>query len=112
MWKYSKTIVFLSDHGSPDPWGHHITSSRGQQGHSVPGSYSAMHPDMVSHNLVCLCFSIQTFVFRRVVHSLRRINHFEGFLHQCCLDTFVNFSQGGHCPGNLGKVRKMKTGLR
>eukprot|EP00112_Aurelia_sp_Birch-Aquarium-sp1_P001697 Seg1184.2 transcript_id=Seg1184.2/GoldUCD/mRNA.D3Y31 product="Transcription factor 12" protein_id=Seg1184.2/GoldUCD/D3Y31 len=39
---------YYMDHGSPDPWGHHITSSRNQQGPSVPGGYSSIQAEMSS----------------------------------------------------------------
>eukprot|EP00795_Rhopilema_esculentum_P003690 gene3690-14956_t len=38
----------LFDHGSPDPWGHHITSNRTQPGTTVPSGYSSIQAEMNS----------------------------------------------------------------
>ncbi|XP_065063748.1 transcription factor 12-like isoform X3 [Rhopilema esculentum] len=39
---------YYMDHGSPDPWGHHITSNRTQPGTTVPSGYSSIQAEMNS----------------------------------------------------------------
>lgn len=41
------TDYYLEQHGSPDPWGHHITSTR-PPAPTITGTYSSIPPDLVS----------------------------------------------------------------
>eukprot|EP00794_Sanderia_malayensis_P019415 gene19415-21339_t len=43
---------YYIDHGSPDPWGHHITNNRTQQGQSVAGGYAGIQAEMQSSTQV------------------------------------------------------------
>jgi len=42
---------YYMDHGSPDPWGHHMTNSRNQQAQPIPSGYSTIQSEMASSHV-------------------------------------------------------------
>ena len=45
--RHSHDIFSILDHGSPDPWGHHITNNRSQSTQQIPSGYTTIQSEMV-----------------------------------------------------------------